>query len=67
MIRIMGLSAFGFMRPPPRARRTTAELKAGMVSVNSFVLVASEAPFAGTNFRAGDAKAASRASEIISM
>jgi hypothetical protein len=35
---------------PTRARRTIAELKAGMAGVNSFALAASEAPFGGTNF-----------------
>ena len=46
----MGLSAYAFTRSPTRARRTIAELKAGMVGVNSFALAASEAPFGGTNF-----------------
>jgi succinate-semialdehyde dehydrogenase / glutarate-semialdehyde dehydrogenase len=46
----MGLSAYAFTRSPTRARRTVAELKAGMVGVNSFALAASEAPFGGTNF-----------------
>jgi succinate-semialdehyde dehydrogenase / glutarate-semialdehyde dehydrogenase len=45
----MGLSAYAFTRSPTRARRTIAELKAGMVGVNSFALAASEAPFGGTN------------------
>jgi succinate-semialdehyde dehydrogenase / glutarate-semialdehyde dehydrogenase len=46
----MGLSAYAFTRSPDRARRTIAELKAGMVGINSFALAASEAPFGGTNF-----------------
>ncbi len=46
----MGLSAYAFTRSPVRARRTIAELKAGMVGINSFALAASEAPFGGTNF-----------------
>jgi succinate-semialdehyde dehydrogenase / glutarate-semialdehyde dehydrogenase len=46
----MGLSAYAFTRSPTRARRTIAELKVGMVGVNSFALAASEAPFGGTNF-----------------
>jgi len=46
----MGLSAYAFTRSPTRARRTIAELKAGMVGVNSFALAASEAPFGGTDF-----------------
>lgn len=33
-----------------RARRTVAELNAGMVGINSFALAASEAPFGGTNY-----------------
>ncbi|MBV1703323.1 MAG: NAD-dependent succinate-semialdehyde dehydrogenase [Hyphomicrobiales bacterium] len=46
----MGLSAYAFTRSPTRARRTVAELKAGMVGINSFALAASEAPFGGTGF-----------------
>jgi len=46
----MGLSAYAFTRSPVRARRTVAELKSGMVGINSFALAASEAPFGGTNF-----------------
>lgn len=46
----MGLSAYAFTGSPTRARRTIAELKAGMVGINSFALAASEAPFGGTNF-----------------
>ena len=46
----MGLSAYAFTRSPNRARRTVAELKAGMVGINSFALAASEAPFGGTKF-----------------
>ena len=46
----MGLSAYAFTRSSTRARRTVAELKAGMVGINSFALAASEAPFGGTNF-----------------
>ena len=45
----MGLSAYAFTRSPGRARRTVAELKAGMVGINSFALAAAEAPFGGTN------------------
>ena len=62
----MGLSAYAFTRSPTRARRTVAELKAGMVGVNSFALAASEAPSAARTFRGWDAKAASRASGTIS-
>jgi succinate-semialdehyde dehydrogenase / glutarate-semialdehyde dehydrogenase len=46
----MGLSAYAFTASPKRARRAVAELKAGMVGINSFALAASEAPFGGTNF-----------------
>jgi len=46
----MGLSAYAFTRSAARARRTVAELKAGMVGINSFALAASEAPFGGTKF-----------------
>jgi succinate-semialdehyde dehydrogenase/glutarate-semialdehyde dehydrogenase len=46
----MGLAAYAFTRSPARARRAVAELKAGMVGINSFALAASEAPFGGTNF-----------------
>jgi succinate-semialdehyde dehydrogenase / glutarate-semialdehyde dehydrogenase len=45
----MGLSAYAFTNCPKRARRTVAELKAGMVGINSFAMAASEAPFGGTN------------------
>jgi succinate-semialdehyde dehydrogenase/glutarate-semialdehyde dehydrogenase len=45
----MGLSAYAFTQSPKRARRTVAELKAGMVGINSFAMAASEAPFGGTN------------------
>jgi succinate-semialdehyde dehydrogenase/glutarate-semialdehyde dehydrogenase len=46
----MGLSAYAFTRSPDRARRTAAELKSGMVGINSYALAASEVPFGGTNF-----------------
>lgn len=46
----MGLAAYAFTRSPARARRTIAELKAGMVGINSAALAAAEAPFGGTNF-----------------
>lgn len=46
----MGLSAYAFTTSPARARRVVAELKAGMVGINSYALAASEAPFGGTNF-----------------
>ena len=46
----MGLSAYAFTSSPTRTRRAVAELKAGMVGVNSFALAASEAPFGGTNY-----------------
>ncbi|GCE88522.1 NAD-dependent succinate-semialdehyde dehydrogenase [Komagataeibacter diospyri] len=46
----MGLAAYAFTRSPVRARRTVAELKAGMVGINSTALAAAEAPFGGTNF-----------------
>ncbi len=46
----MGLSAYAFTRSPARARRAVAELKAGMVGINSFALAAAEAPFGGTKF-----------------
>ena len=45
----MGLSAYAFTQSAKRARRTVAELKAGMVGINSFAMAASEAPFGGTN------------------
>jgi succinate-semialdehyde dehydrogenase/glutarate-semialdehyde dehydrogenase len=46
----MGLSAYAFTNSPKRARRTVAELKAGMVGINSFALAAAEAPFGGTKY-----------------
>jgi succinate-semialdehyde dehydrogenase / glutarate-semialdehyde dehydrogenase len=46
----MGLSAYAFTTSPKRARRTVAELKAGMVGINSFALAAAEAPFGGTKY-----------------
>ncbi|MER9856395.1 MULTISPECIES: NAD-dependent succinate-semialdehyde dehydrogenase [unclassified Mesorhizobium] len=46
----MGLSAYAFTRSPKRARRAVAELKSGMVGINSFALAASEAPFGGTKY-----------------
>ncbi|MER9632795.1 NAD-dependent succinate-semialdehyde dehydrogenase [Mesorhizobium sp. M0228] len=46
----VGLSAYAFTRSPDRARRVVAELKAGMVGINSFALAASEAPFGGTKY-----------------
>ncbi len=45
----MGLSAYAFTASPKRARRAVAELKAGMVGINSFAMAAAEAPFGGTN------------------
>lgn len=47
---LMGLSAYAFTQSPARARRAVAELKSGMVGINSFALAAAEAPFGGTNF-----------------
>ncbi len=46
----MGLSAYAFTTSATRARRAVAELKAGMVGINSFALAAAEAPFGGSNF-----------------
>ncbi|MGJ4859952.1 NAD-dependent succinate-semialdehyde dehydrogenase [Labrys sp. La1] len=46
----MGLSAYAFTSSPKRARRTVAELKSGMVGINSFALAAAEAPFGGTKY-----------------
>jgi len=46
----MGLSAYAFTNSPKRARRTVAELRAGMVGINSFALAAAEAPFGGTKY-----------------
>lgn len=46
----MGLAAYCFTASPKRARRAVAELKAGMVGVNSFALASAETPFGGTNF-----------------
>lgn len=46
----MGLSAYAFTTSAKRARRTVAELKAGMVGINSYALAASEAPFGGTKY-----------------
>lgn len=43
----MGLSAYAFTRSARRAREAVAELRAGMVGVNSFALAAAEAPFGG--------------------
>lgn len=45
----MGLAAYAFTQSPKRARRMVAELKAGMVGINSFAMAAAEAPFGGTN------------------
>jgi succinate-semialdehyde dehydrogenase/glutarate-semialdehyde dehydrogenase len=45
-----GLSAYAFTRSAQRARRAVAELKSGMVGINSFALAASEAPFGGTKY-----------------
>ena len=36
-------------KAPKRARRRVAQLKAGMVGINSFAMAAAEAPFGGTN------------------
>jgi len=46
----MGLSAYAFTRCPQRIRRVVAELKSGMVGINSFALAASEVPFGGTGY-----------------
>jgi len=46
----VGLSAYAFTRSTQRARRAVAELKSGMVGINSFALAASEAPFGGTKY-----------------
>jgi succinate-semialdehyde dehydrogenase/glutarate-semialdehyde dehydrogenase len=46
----VGLSAYAFTRSAQRARRAVAELKSGMVGINSFALAASEAPFGGTKY-----------------
>jgi succinate-semialdehyde dehydrogenase/glutarate-semialdehyde dehydrogenase len=46
----MGLSAYAFTKSASRARRAVADLKAGMVGINSFALAASEAPFGGTKY-----------------
>ena len=46
----MGLSAYAFTRSMTRAREAAAELKSGMVGINSFALAASEAPFGGVKF-----------------
>ena len=46
----MGLSAYAFTTSAKRIRRTVAELKAGMVGINSFAMAASEAPFGGTKY-----------------
>jgi succinate-semialdehyde dehydrogenase / glutarate-semialdehyde dehydrogenase len=46
----VGLSAYAFTNSPKRARRTVADLKAGMVGINSFALAAAEAPFGGTKY-----------------
>lgn len=46
----MGLSAYAFTTSAKRIRRTIAELKAGMVGINSFAMAASEAPFGGTKY-----------------
>ncbi|QDY70620.1 NAD-dependent succinate-semialdehyde dehydrogenase [Qingshengfaniella alkalisoli] len=46
----MGLAAYTFTRSPDRARRAVAELKAGMVGINSPAIAASEAPFGGTKY-----------------
>ena len=43
----LGLSAYAFTRSARRAREAVAELRAGMVGVNSFALAAAEAPFGG--------------------
>ena len=46
----MGLPAYTFTASQARARRAVAELKSGMVGINSVALAASEAPFGGTKF-----------------
>lgn len=46
----MGLAAYTFTGSQARARRAVAELKSGMVGINSVALAASEAPFGGTKF-----------------
>jgi succinate-semialdehyde dehydrogenase/glutarate-semialdehyde dehydrogenase len=46
----MGLSAYAFTTSAKRIRRTVAELRAGMVGINSFAMAASEAPFGGTKY-----------------
>lgn len=46
----MGLSAYAFTQSAARAREAVAELKAGMVGINSFALAAAEAPFGGSKF-----------------
>ncbi|MCF3935240.1 NAD-dependent succinate-semialdehyde dehydrogenase [Acuticoccus sp. M5D2P5] len=46
----MGLAAYAFTTNAARARRTVADLKAGMVGINSPALAASEAPFGGTKY-----------------
>lgn len=46
----MGLSAYAFTKSAARAREAAAELKAGMVGINSFALAAAEAPFGGTKY-----------------
>ncbi|MEQ9039161.1 MAG: NAD-dependent succinate-semialdehyde dehydrogenase [Silicimonas sp.] len=46
----MGLASYAFTKSQERARRSVAELKSGMVGINSVALAASEAPFGGTKF-----------------
>lgn len=45
----MGLAAYAFTQNPERAREIVAELKSGMVGINSTALACAEAPFGGTN------------------
>ncbi len=46
----LGLSAYAFTRDMKRAREAVAELKAGMVGINSYALAAAEAPFGGVKY-----------------
>lgn len=62
----MGGSAYAFTRSPNRARRTNAELKAGMVGVNPSPWRRQKRRSAGPTFRALGAKAGLKAFATIS-
>jgi succinate-semialdehyde dehydrogenase/glutarate-semialdehyde dehydrogenase len=62
----MGLSAYAFTRSPTRARRTVAELKAGMVGITPLRLRRPRRPLAARTFLEWGGRAASKVSATIS-